>query len=176
MILVSVDGLAHYYFDDPKAHMPTIRAMAAKGARAKRMEASYPTVTWPNHTSLVTGVHAGRHGVIGNTYYDRAQNKVIPLIPDPLFDKAEIVMSPTIYDVVYGAGLTTAETLKVVMTGSADDGPDWQPHIRSKDKRRKLANRFKDAKDPFRIVIVRDMWLTGFDAPCLHTMYADKPM
>jgi type I restriction enzyme R subunit len=66
--------------------------------------------------------------------------------------------------------------VKVVMTGSADDGPNWQPHIRSKDKRRKLANRFKDAKDPFRIVIVRDMWLTGFDAPCLHTMYADKPM
>ena len=55
--------------------------------------------------------------------------------------------------------------VKVVMTGSADDGPDWQPHIRSKDMRRKLVNRFKDAKDPFRIVIVRDMWLTGFDAP-----------
>jgi type I restriction enzyme R subunit len=66
--------------------------------------------------------------------------------------------------------------LKVVMTGSADDGPDWQAHIRNKEKRRKLANRFKDSKDPFRIVIVRDMWLTGFDAPCLHTMYADKPM
>ena len=66
--------------------------------------------------------------------------------------------------------------VKVVMTGSAEDGPAWQPHIRGKDKRRKLANRFKDAKDPFRIVIVRDMWLTGFDAPCLHTMYADKPM
>ncbi|MBL8854413.1 MAG: HsdR family type I site-specific deoxyribonuclease, partial [Planctomycetaceae bacterium] len=66
--------------------------------------------------------------------------------------------------------------VKVVMTGSAEDGPDWQPHIRSKDKRRKLANRFKDSKDPFKIVIVRDMWLTGFDAPCLHTMYADKPM
>ena len=66
--------------------------------------------------------------------------------------------------------------VKVVMTGGADDGPDWQPHIRNKDKRRKLANRFKDSKDPFRIVIVRDMWLTGFDAPCLHTMYADKPM
>ncbi len=66
--------------------------------------------------------------------------------------------------------------VKVVMTGSAEDGPDWQPHIRNKDKRRKLANRFKDSRDPFRIVIVRDMWLTGFDAPCLHTMYADKPM
>lgn len=66
--------------------------------------------------------------------------------------------------------------VKVIMTGSADDGPDWQPHIRNKDKRRKLANRFKDSTDAFRIVIVRDMWLTGFDAPCLHTMYADKPM
>jgi len=66
--------------------------------------------------------------------------------------------------------------VKVVMTGSADDGPDWQPHIRNKLKRRTLATRFKDSKDPFRIVIVRDMWLTGFDAPCLHTMYADKPM
>jgi type I restriction enzyme R subunit len=66
--------------------------------------------------------------------------------------------------------------VKIVMTGSADDGPSWQPHIRNKEKRRKLANRFKDSKDPFRIVIVRDMWLTGFDAPCLHTMYADKPM
>ena len=66
--------------------------------------------------------------------------------------------------------------VKVVMTGSADDGPDWQTHIRNKDKRRTLANRFKDPGDPFRIVIVRDMWLTGFDAPCLHTMYADKPM
>jgi type I restriction enzyme R subunit len=66
--------------------------------------------------------------------------------------------------------------LKVVMTGNASDGPEWQQHIRNKEKRRKLANRFKDSKDPFRIVIVRDMWLTGFDAPCLHTMYADKPM
>jgi type I restriction enzyme R subunit len=66
--------------------------------------------------------------------------------------------------------------VKIVMTGSADDGPDWQPHIRNKTQRRGLAKRFKDSKDPFRIVIVRDMWLTGFDAPCLHTMYADKPM
>jgi type I restriction enzyme R subunit len=66
--------------------------------------------------------------------------------------------------------------VKVVMTGSASDGPEWQQHIRNKEKRRKLANRFKDSKDRFRIVIVRDMWLTGFDAPCLHTMYADKPM
>ena len=69
-----------------------------------------------------------------------------------------------------------AETLKVVMTGSAEDGPEWQKHIGNKKQRRDLANQFKDAKNPFKIVIVRDMWLTGFDAPCLHTMYADKPM
>jgi type I restriction enzyme R subunit len=68
------------------------------------------------------------------------------------------------------------ETLKVVMTGSAEDGPEWQKHIGNKKQRRDLANQFKDAKNPFKIVIVRDMWLTGFDAPCLHTMYADKPM
>ncbi|MEN9359806.1 MAG: hypothetical protein RL095_1341 [Verrucomicrobiota bacterium] len=66
--------------------------------------------------------------------------------------------------------------VKIVMTGSADDGPEWQAHIRNKQRRRELASRFKDSKDPFRIVLVRDMWLTGFDAPCLSTMYADKPM
>ena len=67
-------------------------------------------------------------------------------------------------------------TLKVVMTGSASDSLDWQPHIRNKKRRETLAERFRDARDPFRIVIVRDMWLTGFDAPSLHTLYVDKPM
>jgi type I restriction enzyme R subunit len=66
--------------------------------------------------------------------------------------------------------------VKVVMTGSASDPVNWQQHIRNKPRREALANRFRDAKDPFRIVLVRDMWLTGFDAPSLHTMYVDKPM
>jgi type I restriction enzyme, R subunit len=66
--------------------------------------------------------------------------------------------------------------MKIVMTGSAADGPDWQQHIRNKSRREELANRFKDPRDHFKIVIVRDMWLTGFDAPSLHTMYMDKPM
>jgi type I restriction enzyme, R subunit len=66
--------------------------------------------------------------------------------------------------------------LKIVMTGSAADPAGWQPHVRNKTRREVLANRFRDALDPFRIVIVRDMWLTGFDAPSLHTMYVDKPM
>ena len=67
-------------------------------------------------------------------------------------------------------------TLKVVMTGSASDATSWQQHIRNKRRREGLATRFKNASDPFKIVIVRDMWLTGFDAPSLHTMYVDKPM
>ena len=66
--------------------------------------------------------------------------------------------------------------IKIVMTGSASDPPEWQQHIRSKTKREDLAKRFRNPKDEFKIVIVRDMWLTGFDAPCLHTMYVDKPM
>jgi type I restriction enzyme, R subunit len=74
-------------------------------------------------------------------------------------------------------GATDAEgALKVLMTGSASDPLPWQPHIRSKTRREVLARRFRDPDDQFRIVIVRDMWLTGFDAPSLHTMYLDKPM
>ena len=66
--------------------------------------------------------------------------------------------------------------LKVVMTGSASDPPDWQLHIRNKRRREALAKRFRNPSDSFQIVLVRDMWLTGFDAPSLHTMYMDKPM
>ena len=66
--------------------------------------------------------------------------------------------------------------IKVVMTGAASDPADWQPHIRNKPRREALANRFRDAADTLRVVLVRDMWLTGFDAPSLHTMYVDKPM
>ncbi|NSW76931.1 MAG: DUF3387 domain-containing protein, partial [Candidatus Atribacteria bacterium] len=60
--------------------------------------------------------------------------------------------------------------------GSAADPPDWQPHIRNKERREALANRFRGPDDPLKIVLVRDMWLTGFDAPPLHTMYIDKPL
>ena len=70
----------------------------------------------------------------------------------------------------------TKGAIKIVMTGSAADPEEWAPHIRSKARREQLASRFKDPQDQFKIVIVRDMWLTGFDAPCLHTMYLDKPM
>lgn len=108
VILISIDGLAAFQLNDPRADIPTIRSMAESGARAKRMETSFPSVTWTTHTSLVTGVRAGRHGVLGNSYFDRAQNKKIPLIMDPLFDKEDLVKAPTIYDVAHRAGFKTA--------------------------------------------------------------------
>ncbi|AVZ00166.1 DEAD/DEAH box helicase [Lelliottia sp. WB101] len=66
--------------------------------------------------------------------------------------------------------------MKVIMTGSASDDKDLQPHIYNKQTKKRLEARFKDLNDPLKLVIVRDMWLTGFDAPCCHTMYIDKPM
>ncbi len=66
--------------------------------------------------------------------------------------------------------------IKVVMSGSASDEKSWQQHIRNKPGREMIAKRFKDPDDELKIVIVRDMWLTGFDCPCMHTMYVDKPM
>lgn len=81
-----------------------------------------------------------------------------------------------LYDEIVALRPAWKDAVKVVMTGSAADGPEWQQHIRTKQLRRELAAEFKDPRNPFRIVIVRDMWLTGFDAPCLSTMYIDKPM
>jgi predicted AlkP superfamily pyrophosphatase or phosphodiesterase len=108
VVMISVDGLAAYYLDDPKADMPTIRKLAAEGARAEGMKASTPTVTWPNHTTLVTGDNPARHGVVGNNYYDRAKGEKVVLIADPVFDKDQIVKVPTLYDVAKQAGMKTA--------------------------------------------------------------------
>lgn len=85
--------------------------------------------------------------------------------------RALVALRPAWHD-----GDDAGGAIKVVMTGSASDPTDWQQHIRSKSRREALAKRFKDPADPLQIVLVRDMWLTGFDAPCMHTMYLDKPM
>ena len=108
VVMISVDGLPADYLDDPKADLPTIRAIAAGGARAKGMTAVSPTVTWPNHTTLVTGVYPGRHGVVGNNFLDRATGKHVVLLSDPVLDKDEIVRAPTIYDLAHAAGLKSA--------------------------------------------------------------------
>ena len=106
--MISVDGLAAYYLDDPQADMPTLHALAAQGARADSMKASTPTVTWVNHTTLITGDIPAHHGVVGNNYFDRATQKSVILISDPVFDKSQIVKVPTLYDLAHQAGLRTA--------------------------------------------------------------------
>ena len=112
VVMISVDGLAHYYLDDPKAEMTTIRRLATEGARAAMMKASVPTVTYcSNHTTLVTGVEPARHGVVGNNYFDRATGKIVTLLTDPVYDKDQIVKAPTIYDLAKAAGLRTAAVI-----------------------------------------------------------------
>ena len=109
VIMVSLDGFAHFYLDDPLSDIPTLRRMIREGAVAdKGMECSFPTVTWPNHTTLVTGVPPGKHGVLANMVFDREKAETVQLLVDPVFDKDEIVKSPTIYDAAHAAGLKTA--------------------------------------------------------------------
>src|SRR5262245_10078713 len=71
VVLVSIDGLAASYLNDARAELPTLRKLAKTGAVAKGMITSFPSVTWPSHTSLITGVHPARHGVIGNSVWSR---------------------------------------------------------------------------------------------------------
>jgi type I restriction enzyme R subunit len=85
--------------------------------------------------------------------------------------EAIIALRPDWHDASYDRG-----TIKVVMTGSAADDLPLQPHIRNRPRRRAIEKRFKDPADSLKLVIVRDMWLTGFDVPSLHTIYVDKPM
>ena len=106
-----------------------------------------------------------------------------------LYGKAMIVcmsrrICVALYDAIvklrpqWHSGDDDAGAIKVVMTGAASDPPAWQAHIgkRPKTRRELQAKRAKDPNDALKIIIVRDMWLTGFDAPCMHTMYVDKPM
>ena len=124
VVLISVDGLPADALSNPQVHLPTLRRLAAEGASAEGMRSVAPTVTWPNHTTLVTGVRPENHGVIGNRYLDRSTGKVVPLIMDPVFDKEDLVRCPTIYDVAHAAGLSTAG---VVWPASRNaKSLDWQ--------------------------------------------------
>jgi predicted AlkP superfamily pyrophosphatase or phosphodiesterase len=108
VVIISMDGLPAFYLNDPKADLPTLRQLAKEGAFAERMEASLPTMTWPNHTTLITGVTPAKHGVIGNRYWNRETQKNIQLIPDPFYNKDEIVKASTLYDIAHETGLKTA--------------------------------------------------------------------
>ena len=126
VVLITVDGLPAYLFDDPNAPLPNIRALAADGVVAEGMTVSNPSVTWPNHTSLVTGVRPELHGVLFNGVLDRP-GPGLPVKVDPRRDKADLVRVPTIYDVLHEKGLTTAAINWPCTRNSgtiADDFPD----------------------------------------------------
>ena len=111
VVLVSVDGLAASYLSDPRAELPTLRKLAAEGALAKGMQTSFPSVTWPSHTSLVTGVHPVRHGVIGNNVWDAKRNRGLTYIGDPELTKDQAIRVPTLYDAAFKAGLTSGSVI-----------------------------------------------------------------
>jgi predicted AlkP superfamily pyrophosphatase or phosphodiesterase len=108
VILVTIDGLANFYLDDPLADMPTLHRLAREGARAQGMVCVFPTVTWPNHVALATGASPAKTGVVGNSYLDRRSGKPVMLICDPVLDKDQTVKVPTVFDAAHEAGLKTA--------------------------------------------------------------------
>jgi len=109
VVVISLDGVPAYMLKDPQLPMPTLRKMMREGARAETMLPVNPTITWPNHTSMVTGVNAAKHDLIFN-------GRLKWLTPDgpPKIDfalpKSDLVHAPTIYDVAFAAGLTTAQS------------------------------------------------------------------
>jgi predicted AlkP superfamily pyrophosphatase or phosphodiesterase len=108
IVVMSLDGFPAYSFDDPLLPTPTLRRLAREGAIAQRMKISNPAVTWPNHTSMVTGVQPEKHGVLFNGMLLRGGPKTPPRV-EPWRDKAKMVRVPTVYDLAHKAGLTTAQ-------------------------------------------------------------------
>ena len=108
VILVTVDGLANCYLNDPLSSMPTLQKLAREGAKAQGMVCAFPTVTWPCHVSLATGCTPAKTGMVGNSYLDRKTGSPVTLLCDPVFDKDEAVHVPAIFDAAHQAGLKTA--------------------------------------------------------------------
>ncbi|MDX1980526.1 MAG: alkaline phosphatase family protein [Bryobacteraceae bacterium] len=108
VVIISIDGFAAYSLKDPALPIPHLRGLAAEGAAAEAMTPVNPTVTWPNHTSLVTGVRPALHSVLYNGQAQR-QGEGKPLKVEPWIPKDELVAAPTLYDVAHAAKLTTAE-------------------------------------------------------------------
>jgi predicted AlkP superfamily pyrophosphatase or phosphodiesterase len=107
VVIISLDGMPAYLLDDPKVLMPNLQALAKRGVSSTGMQVSNPSVTWPNHTTLVTGMRPRRHGVLANGVLVRGAPGV-PVTIDPHRDKADLVRTATVFDVAHAAGLSTA--------------------------------------------------------------------
>jgi predicted AlkP superfamily pyrophosphatase or phosphodiesterase len=107
VLMISLDGFPAFALDDPKLPIPTLRHLIENGVRA-RMTTVNPTITWPNHTTMVTGVRSDQHGLLANGAISRTGGWP-PVKVDETFDKEKMVYAPTVYDAAYKAGLTTAQ-------------------------------------------------------------------
>jgi predicted AlkP superfamily pyrophosphatase or phosphodiesterase len=117
VVVISLDGFPAYALDDPRLPIPTLRKLAHEGVAAASMRPINPTVTWPNHTAIVTGVNASEHQVLFNGLLIRPRDGANPTV-EPWHDKEQLVHAPTIYDVAYEAGLTTAQVDWVAIYGA----------------------------------------------------------
>src|SRR5687768_11955019 len=117
VVLISIDGFPAWLWRDPTLAVPTLRRLAAEGAFAETMTVSNPSITWINHTTLVTGVTPQKHGVLFNGLLVR-QPAPLPPVIEPWRDKAELVRVPTLYDVAHQSGLTTAQVDWVAILNS----------------------------------------------------------
>lgn len=108
VVVISIDGFAAFYWDDPRARLPRLRRLAERGAIATSMEAVFPTTTWPTHVSMVTGVSPRTHGVVANHILNRETRTPEDLTGDPIYDAPDLLRAPTVYDVAHRAGLRTA--------------------------------------------------------------------
>ncbi|MCW5557067.1 MAG: alkaline phosphatase family protein [Verrucomicrobiae bacterium] len=131
VILITIDGLAAYYFSDPKAPIPTLRRMAAEGALAEGMRVANPAVTWPNHTTLVTGVRPAKHSVLFNGVLQRPGAGLAVRV-DGAQGKSDLVAVPTLYDLLHEKGYRTADINWPCTRGAAtldDSFPDVPDQI-----------------------------------------------
>jgi predicted AlkP superfamily pyrophosphatase or phosphodiesterase len=108
VIVISIDGFAAFYWSDPQARVPTLRRLAERGAVASGVETVFPSTTWPTHVSLMTGVSPRAHGVVANHVLNRHTGAPEDLTGDPVYDAADLLRVPTVYDCAHGAGLRTA--------------------------------------------------------------------
>lgn len=117
VILMTIDGFPAWIWNDPTLVMPNLRRLAREGASAGAMTVSNPSITWINHTTLVTGVNPRKHGVLFNGLLAR-NGPTMPPVIDQWRDKAELVHAPTLYDAAFKAGLTTAQVDWVAILNS----------------------------------------------------------
>jgi predicted AlkP superfamily pyrophosphatase or phosphodiesterase len=182
VVVVCIDGFAAYLLDDPKCPAPTVKRLAREGTYAEGgMRVSNPSVTWPNHTSMITGVRPEKHGVLANGVLVRGAVGV-PVTIDGRRDQHELVRGATIIDLAHAAGLRTAEINWPCMRGSKSlddsfsDVPDqvvhMTPRLRDELIEKGILKDATQASFAANSVVGRDLVWT--EAAC-HVIRARKP-